>query len=241
MSSNASVYLDSELESEREYWLQKLSGELVVTGIPLDFTRPKAFAGRKGTADLALPAATQQKALELCGGNELLVFTVLLAALSVCLHKYSGQEDIIVGTTIHEQYREMAAFNKVLAIRARVSGELTARELLLEVKQALADAYANQKYPLDRLTKLLNVELPDNRAPLFNVVAVLENVNDRENIADLKHDLTLIFSARDGGLEGQIEYNVELFPDHSEQSRCRNLSTGVADGSGAKGALICGQ
>jgi len=203
--------LDGKLEKEKNYWLQKLSGDLIRSGIPLDFRRSGAFADGKETVNIKIERDIESKLLGICGDAESLVFVVLVTAMEICLHKYTSVKDVVVGTTIHERYKEVAWLNKVLALRNQISSTATARGLLLDVKRTTSEAYANQKYPFDRILELLDIRYPDNRAPLFNVAVILDNINNRENIRHLKNDVTLGFSMADDGITATMEYNPRLF------------------------------
>ncbi|HKR22583.1 MAG TPA: amino acid adenylation domain-containing protein, partial [Pyrinomonadaceae bacterium] len=88
---------------------------------------------------------------------------------------------------------------------------MTIKELLLQVKDTLAEAYAHQNYPFDRILSLLSVRIPKNQAPLFSVAAVLENINRKENLRSVKNDLTFVFSLTNGTVNTTIEYNPSLF------------------------------
>ncbi|MCA1635267.1 MAG: amino acid adenylation domain-containing protein [Acidobacteria bacterium] len=211
MSRTNLRFLDDTLEKERDYWSEKLSGDLVVTGLPADFPRPADFAGRTQFVGFEVAPETARRLAKLCGGRESLLFAVLVTALKICLHKYTGGEDILVGTTIHEQHGEVASLNRVLALRDRVSPSATVRQLLADVKGTLAEAYAHQKYPFDSVLDHLGVEYPANRAPLFNVAVLLSNINNREHLAELKTDLTVEFTSDAGGIRAAADYNPSLF------------------------------
>jgi amino acid adenylation domain-containing protein len=221
-------FVSDQLEKEKDYWLTKLGGETAVAaaGLPLDFSRPARFAGRGASSPLELEPQTAAHLLEVCRGAESLVFAALVTVLKVCLFKYTGAEDVIIGTAIHEQHAEVSPLNKVLALRSRVTGELAARELLEDVRRTLSEAYANQRFPFERLLELLSVETAAaNRAPLFSVAAILENINSRANVEHSMHDVTLVFVVRDGRLEGTIEYNSELFAPASVELFARHFDT----------------
>jgi amino acid adenylation domain-containing protein len=210
LSAFPMTFVNDQLEEEKEYWLTKLAGDLLVTGLPLDFNRPKEFAGRKAVCPLELDPKVTGRLFEVCQNRQSLALAALVTVLKICLHKYTGVEDVIVGTGIHEQYGEVAALNKVLALRSQVRGELTARQLLDDVRRGLSEAYENQRFPFERLLELLNVEAASNRAPLFDVVVILENINSRANIQHLTNDVTMVFSITEGHLTAAVEYNPDL-------------------------------
>lgn len=204
-------FLDLELPEEKSFWVQQLSGELTVAGIPLDFRRSATFAKRDARVDFGLAPEIGDKLRHLCGDNESLVFTVLAAALKTCLHKYNDLNDIVIGTAIHEKYAGVAQLNKVLALRTRVDETETVRRLLEDVRQTVSDAYTHQKYPFGQILEALSLEAPANRAPFFSVVLVYDRINNPANVAHLLNDVTLVVSRRDNVLAGSIEYSTALY------------------------------
>lgn len=225
MASASVSFMDSQLEKEREYWLQKLANEPVVTGIPLDFKRSPKTTVRDQSIELAIDEETQSRLCKVCGENLLLTFAAGVAAIKVCLYRYTRLEDVIIGTAIHEQYRQLTLDNKILVLRDHVSGDHTVRQLLEQVLQTITEAYAHQRYSFNRLLQHLNIGMPSNRAPLFNVVALLENINQYEDVSRLHHDVTVIFAIRDGLLSGVVEYSADLFRPETMTVFARHLET----------------
>jgi len=211
MSKVGLKILDGQLTKERAYWAGKLSGELPVTGLPLDFSRPAGAATWRETIALGVEEEIGKKVLAVCGNKDSLAFTVFVATLNVILYKYTGVEDIIIGTAIHEQHGQVASFNKVLALRNQLESEMTVKQLLEQVRKTIAEAYANQKYPFDRILDALNAPSPPNRAPLFNVVVALDSINNRENVRRLKNDVSLILHRSPEAIDGEVDFNPGLF------------------------------
>ena len=205
------TFVDEQFAKERDYWVQKLSGAPVITGIPLDFTRKKVFSDEKADVGIQIEPDLASQLLKFCGNKDTLVFSVLVTVTTICLYKYTGISDILIGTAIHAQYREIASLNKVLILRNLIRGTVSIKQLFHEVKRTLSEAYSNQKYPFDRILDLLDIEYPNNRAPLFNVAVLLDSINDREHIRSLKNDITLNFSIIHEGIVCTIEYNESLF------------------------------
>jgi tyrocidine synthetase-3 len=205
------VLVGDNLEKEKAYWTIKLSGDPVLTGLPLDFRRPTTLSSEKEVVPLEISGEQGARLLTICGGKPSLVLTFLVTVLNVCLHKYTGAEDIIVGTPIHNEHKEIASLNKVLALRAQLSVSQTLKQLLEQTRQTLSEAYAHQKFPFEKILELLNITPASNREALFNVVILLDNINSVEHIGHLKNDVTLIFSSGANNLTGRIEYNSQLF------------------------------
>ncbi|HEX8846855.1 MAG TPA: amino acid adenylation domain-containing protein, partial [Pyrinomonadaceae bacterium] len=204
-------FLDKKLQKEKAYWSQKLSGQLVVTGLPLDYARPEACASEKDEVHLTLDGETARKLFKLCGKSESLILTALVAAQKICLHKYTGNTDILIGTAIHERYGGASSLNKVLILRDQISAEMTSKQLLLAVKSTISEAYSHQKYPFDRILDLLDIQYSANRAPLLDVVAILDNPHNRECVGHLKNDITFAFQVSDSAVTTSILYNPQLF------------------------------
>src|SRR5215510_265907 len=91
-----------DFEQEQNYWLQKLGGDLNVSGLPLDHRRPLHLVANKERFSFELEADTEARLRKLTGGDESLLFVTFIMALNVCLFKYTGNEDIIVGTTAYD-------------------------------------------------------------------------------------------------------------------------------------------
>ena len=101
-------FLDEKLEREKNYWLRKLSGELVMASLPLDFQRPKGFIPARKSVSFEIDRAVQERLFKVCGASDARIFTMLLTALKILLYKGTGIEDTIVGTTIYQQHDELS-------------------------------------------------------------------------------------------------------------------------------------
>lgn len=202
---------DEKLKEEKRYWLQNLSGKPVAVGLPLDYVRPARLEPQVGSFALSLEKSQHQRLEKICSGNQPLMFAILVAAVKIALHKYSGAQDIMIGTTVHNRHADVSTLNRILAIRDQVKSEDSVKQLLLQVKRTLADAYANQKYSFQRIVELLEIEDAPNRQPLFHVAVTLSNINDPEHLKQLKTDVNLQFSIAQDGTTGEIEYRTRLF------------------------------
>jgi amino acid adenylation domain-containing protein/non-ribosomal peptide synthase protein (TIGR01720 family) len=202
--------LDEKLASDRAYWLEKLEGDPPLIGFPADFVRP-AEPGLREHLALPLARATVERLLAACGGRETLVLAALVAVTKILLHRYTGAEDVVVGTTIHRRHAEIAAWNRLLALRDRLAPRDTVREALGRIKATLSEAYDHQKFPFQRLLGLLQVARKPGCPALFSVAVILDTVNDRSHLAQAVTDSLLVFERSGDGLAGHLEYDSGLF------------------------------
>jgi len=208
----------NDFEQDQNYWLQKLAGDLVVTNLPLDHHRAARPVINKERFTFTLDAETEARLRKLTDDNESLLFVTFIMAFNVCLFKYTGNEDIIIGTTTYYS----TSMNRLLALRTRVTPDLTVNQLLLDIKDTLAEAYAHQKFSFERLIELLGVEHLPHRMPLFDLMVVLENTDNTDYVKRLKNDLTVSLIVNDG-ITGEIDYNAELFKRDSIEVLARHL------------------
>ena len=205
-------------EQDQNYWLQKFAGDLVVTSLPLDHHRSARAVTEKERLLFQLDTETEARLKKFTGNNESLLFVTFIMAFNVCLFKYTGNEDIITGTTTYYS----TSMNRLLALRTRVTPDLTVKQILLSIKETLAEAYAHQKFSFERLIEFLNVEHLPHRMPLFDLMVVLETTDNADYVKRLKNDLTLSLAVSEG-ISGAIDYNPGLFKRESIEVLAQHL------------------
>ena len=156
---------DTQSIESRDYWIQKLSGELGASGLRPDFERPAVDAGRLKTVELEISNELQQKLSQLTKGSPFLSYTIVLAALNVCLHKYTGAERVVVGSPARR--REDSDQINALPILVQIDREATFKQFLVSLRETLVEAYGHQNYPFKRLIRDLGL---NDEANLFDVV-----------------------------------------------------------------------
>lgn len=217
------------VDRQLDYWTAQLAGMPPLLELPADRTRPreKQFTGKSLEISLGAERTAALKAFANAEGVS--VFMLLEAAFAVLLYRYSGQEDLPVGTPIANRNRRetedlIGFFINTLVLRNDLSGNPAFRELLGRTKEMALDAYAHQDVPFELLVEDLNPERNPSYTPLFQVMFVLQNV--RETALDLidtnwehfplrqevaKFDLTMTLYEAEAGLEGNLEYDTHLF------------------------------
>ncbi|MDY7225116.1 non-ribosomal peptide synthetase [Hyalangium rubrum] len=211
------------------YWKQQLIGAPDATDLPLDRPRPavQSFKGELLLFTLSPRLTDSLRALSQRQGATL--FMTLFSAFNVLLSRYTGQEDLVVGTTIAHRTRAeleglIGFFVNTLAIRTDLSGAPRFVDLLGRVKQTLLAAYAHQDAPFDQVVDALQPVRDLSRTPLFQVMFDLINTPRRElalpeltlraeqaETGTSKFDFSVQMEEVDGGLLGTVEYNTELF------------------------------
>ena len=173
-------YLQGEvLESQLSYWQQQLM-DLPELALPTDFPRP-AVQSYQGASQCLILTPTLTTALEtLSQQTGTTLFMTLLAAFQTLLHRYTGQEDLAVGSPIANRNRSeleglIGFFVNSLVLRTNLAGNPTFRTLLRQVQATTLAAYAHQDVPFEKLVEALQPARDFSRNPLFQVVFALQN------------------------------------------------------------------
>ena len=163
----------------RSYWEKQLGGTLPVLNLLGDHPRPALQTYRGSSYDFELDIALTRQLKALGKNHNATLYMTLLAAFEVLLYRYTGQEDILVGSPAAARSR--AAFSNVvgyfvnpLVMRADLSGNPSFTEFLSSVRRTVLDAFAHQDYPFALLVKQLQPERDVSRSPLFQVTFVLQ-------------------------------------------------------------------
>jgi amino acid adenylation domain-containing protein len=217
------------LQQQMNYWKQQLSGSLPILELPTDRPRTaiQTFAGRKQFFTISLTLTTALKTLSQQEGVTL--FMTLLAAFKTLLYRYTGQEDILVGSPIANRNRReieelIGCFVNTIVLRTNLAGNLSFRELLKRVREVTLGAYSHQDLPFEQLVEELQPERNLSHTPLFQVMFALQNAPIAElklpglsiNVEEVdtetsRFDLTLFLTETNQGLMGVFEYNTDLF------------------------------
>ncbi|MCK4258406.1 MAG: amino acid adenylation domain-containing protein [Halanaerobiales bacterium] len=208
----------SDLQKQDEqFWLNKFSGELTETTLPFDYKRnQREFSYQKEIYYFSIKAELSTKLSKISKNIDTLLFTILMAGLKICISKYTKNNDITIGTTIHKKNEKIKYINTILPIRDFVDSNISVKEFIVLVKTSIAEAYQHQKYSFSKLLSKLSFT---NNA-LFNITLLLENINDIDHIDGLDNGLLIIFQKEGTEITGRIEYNAY----HYKQTTIRRFS-----------------
>ncbi|HKE58226.1 MAG TPA: amino acid adenylation domain-containing protein, partial [Pyrinomonadaceae bacterium] len=225
-------FQNGAIEKQLSYWREQLK-DLTTLHLPTDHLRPavQTFKGRRVVTLLSAKLSKEVKQVSQQEGATL--FMTLLAAFAVLLSRYSGQNDITVGSPIAGRDRReledlIGFFVNTLVLRVDLSGDLSFRELLSKVRDVTLDAYANQELPFERLVEELNQPRDLSRSPVFQVLFSLLNLpapqldsaglhlSELEAYSDVaKFDLSLTAKEVGEQLELAFQYNTDLFAEET--------------------------
>jgi malonyl CoA-acyl carrier protein transacylase/acyl carrier protein len=215
-------------DKQIEYWKEQLKNIPKLINLPIDKKRPEIQTFNGEMQNFILDENLYMDLEELSKKSGVTLFTILLSAFKLLLSRYSGQNDIIVGTPIagrnEPEFLEMIGiFLNMLAIRDYINYENSFYELLQQVSNTTLSAYDNQDLPFDKIVEIIKPERDMSHTPIFQVIMALHASieidsfnNMKVNSMDIdmktsKFDLTLAFIPDKQGLKGTFEYNTDLF------------------------------
>ncbi|MFP2911696.1 amino acid adenylation domain-containing protein, partial [Pyxidicoccus sp. 3LFB2] len=217
------------LQRQLDYWRNHLAGAPQALELPTDRPRP-AVQSHRGAAHSTRLSRQLSDALQALGQREgATPFMLLLAAFQLLLSRYSGQDDIVVGSPIAGRTQAQTEgligfFVNTLVLRTRLDAHATFRQLLGQVRETALGAYAHQDVPFEKLVEELHPERSLSRTPLFQVMLTVQNTPRQElSLPGLKlrgveagsevakFDLTLSLSDTPDGLAATLVYNADLF------------------------------
>jgi fengycin family lipopeptide synthetase D len=211
----------SHYKLEGEYWLNKLSGQLVKSFFPydaIDEDHPDADVPRHPGEALAMvefkyTGELFETLLRLMNRSDSRLHMILTACLAVLLVKYTPgyPGDSIVGVPVLKQEEEQDFINTVLVLRLQMETCHTFKDLMMRVRETLVEATKYQNYPLEVLLNQLGLEFSftgrGGDFPLFDVALLLENIHNKADILHTRPNMIFSFRREAGELTGRIEYN----------------------------------
>jgi amino acid adenylation domain-containing protein len=220
--------------AHRAYWLQQFEGELPVLDFPGDYPRPAIKTYNGAAVTKQLPSNLVQSLKNSCQQQGGTLFMGLVAAVNAVLYRYTGQEDIVLGTPIagreHADLQNQIGFYaNTIGLRTRFSGREGFAALFGKVKEVALGAFKHQAYPFDELIEDLPMHRDTSRSPLFDVVVLLlDNEGPagaaQQRVGQLaisgytsgdhtvsKFDMVLAFGEVGDALHLNIEYNTDIY------------------------------
>jgi non-ribosomal peptide synthetase component F len=224
----AGDHAESPLQVQLAYWRSQLDG-LATLDLPTDHARPPVETFRGAEQGLILPQRLGQALKALSQREGVTLFMTLLTAFQALLARYTGQDDIVVGSPVSQRSRAateglIGPFINMLVLRGDLSGDPSFRQALGRVREVTLGAYAHQDVPFEHLVRALQPVRDLSRQPLFQVMFMLQNIPAAVvqcpglTFSPLKvasgtalMDLTLIVVETPAGISATLNYNTDLF------------------------------
>jgi amino acid adenylation domain-containing protein len=219
-------------ESHLNYWKKQLA-DLPMLQMPTDFPRPAVQSFKGSVCSFWIAGPLYLALLELSRKEGVTLFMTLLAAFKTLLNRYTGQDDVAVGTPVANRNRAeleglIGLFANTLVLRTNLSGNPRFRELLGRVREVALDAYGHQDLPFEKLVRELKPERDMGRNPLFQVhFQLLSDLGGPANPGPIEgesleiergaaiFDLALDLWEYPDGLQGMLEYSTDLFNEET--------------------------
>ena len=226
------------LESHRAWWRAALRGAPTVLDLPADRARPGVHGFHGASVPFWIPARVVTELERLCKQSRATPFMGALAVFSTLLHRYTGQDDIVVGTPVAGRAdpaleHVVGFFVNTVIVRIDLSGDPPFLELLARVREASLNAYAHEEVPFEQLVADLAPDRRLSHVPLVQVMFTLDAADtasaagadprDTDEQAELevgaaepgtsKFDLTMALGAVSEGLHGTLEFNTDVFDE----------------------------
>jgi amino acid adenylation domain-containing protein len=190
----------------RQFWLETLRGSLPEAAFAADGRR--GAGGAPATLHFGVAPALAERMRKVARDRPLSLHLVLVAGVSVLLHKYTGQEELMLGSPACLPAGSPAEAANLVPLRLRLDPAAGFDAHLRAVGEVAAQAFARQALPFDELVRLLGIAPRDDRWPLFDVLVSLDGLHAP---ASPRTDLAFAFSPAGGGLAGRVVYRPTLY------------------------------
>ncbi|HKR50295.1 MAG TPA: non-ribosomal peptide synthase/polyketide synthase [Pseudonocardiaceae bacterium] len=216
------------LDTALGYWRDQLA-DLAALELPTDRPRPAVLTSAGAMYEFVIPAQIVVGLKAVGHRLDSTLFMTLVAACQVLFSRWSGQDDIAVGTVVSGRERAeleglIGFFVNTLVLRSRVNGQRSFLEFLAGVRETVLDAFAHQQVPFERVVEELAPARDTSRTPLFQAMVVLQNapaqapdlagleVSGLESpVTTTNFDVTVQFQESGAELFGALQYNTDLF------------------------------
>ncbi|MFS4481478.1 amino acid adenylation domain-containing protein [Hyunsoonleella sp. 2307UL5-6] len=221
-------------EKQIAYWKQKLSGNIPVLALPIDYKRPKTPSYKGENLVLKFDKETSHKILNTAKTLEVTPFILFLSAYYLLLNTFTNQDDIVIGTPIANRNSSQlenvfGLFIDTIVLRTSIDKSFTLQEFITNVKHVFAEALTHKDIPFDVIVKSLNIERSLSVNPLFQTMFVyssksqspsfgehLELINHSNYITKVsKFDITLFVTEAHGEISSHFEYATDLFEENT--------------------------
>ena len=218
--------MQASWDAQEAYWRRQLAGAPVLE-LPLDSPRPPVQSFTRERETLELDATFCAALTRFCGREHVTLFTSLLTAFVVLLHRYTEEDDIIVGSLAAVSQQDGEPLANPVALRINLGGVPSVRELCRRVAHTMAETLANSHYPFEALVNALHTERDVARAPIFQAMCLCSCTMSGAPLSSelledaapymMRCDIVLAAFEEAGAFRVSCEYDADLFEAASIQ------------------------
>jgi len=228
------------LAQQIDFWKQQLADAPLLLDLPTDHARPAAPTSNGGRQTISLDHDLAES-LKVAGREEnVTLFMLLMAAFKILLSRYSGQQDLLIGTPVAgrplvETEPLIGCFINTLVVRGDLSGAPSLGEVVQRTRERMLAAFTHQEVPFEKLVEELRPERSLSRSPIFQVMFVLQDETKAEltlprvevspveaETATAKFELSLGVTQKLEALDVWLSYSTDLFEPASIKSMLRD-------------------
>ncbi|MFD8705762.1 amino acid adenylation domain-containing protein [Kitasatospora sp. NPDC059648] len=243
------------------FWRERLARLPQEAGIPADLPRPVLLSGEGASVTVPVPTDLQRRLAAWGSGHEASLFATAVTVLAALLHRYNGEERVVVGVPVANRPRAewepvIGYFANTLAVPVDLAGDPTLRQLLGQVRTVAAEALSHQNVPFDRVVEALGVVRDPSRNPVFQVMCsvnqvvpppelpglAVEIVEMRNDSAKFDLELAVSYTADEVGLT--FDYATDLFERETVERLAADylalLEAFLAEGTASVGGVPLG-
>jgi amino acid adenylation domain-containing protein len=249
-----------DIKLHKKYWLEKLKGELPIINLPTYRQRPSKQSFTGDILTLSFNSPLTKKLKDFANKNNISLYILLQSIIKVLLHKYTNQEDIILGSITTgrdhpDSENQIGYYVNTLVLRDEIKSEDTFMDIINKVRKTTLEGLEHQVYPFDKLVEDLKIERDMSRSAIFDVMMIMQN-NEEAELNRLKNlklkkvdvdykiskfDMTFHFREEQSQIKCNIEYNIDLFNKDSIQRMSGHLielSKNIIENSKGKIGII---
>lgn len=207
---NGNIILSSgEFETEKSYWLEKLNGDIVMSGFPYTVSQTGKGTYKEGYFNAYLSLDISKKIISISNNSNYALYTILLSGVKYILYRYNANNDVIVGMPVFAQKNKGEYMKNYLALRSFINDEKSFKDLLTELRSTVMEADKNQNISFANIAKLIGYDVESGCG--FKTIVAMENIHDKALLDDIEPEISFLFSAEDEKIKLSIKYNENFF------------------------------
>ncbi|MGG0078995.1 AMP-binding protein, partial [Bacillus wiedmannii] len=209
------VLLSSEkFKKEKEYWLDKLSGDVELSRFPCDCLSLNNIQASKESYYCQFPLDIAKRAVAISNNSDMLLYTILLSGVKYLLSRYTDKDDVVIGMPVFKQGQEETVFqNNFLLLRTQINQEDNFKEIIYKIKETILESNEHCHFPFNKLTQLLSLDGESNNLPLLNTIVMLDDIHCYESTDKINSDMVIRFMKNEEQLKVQVDYNSTLYSE----------------------------